>query len=267
MFNTRTGTLCGETFGAAGGKPVFHFHGQLSSRLEAGYFHDAAVRAGVRLVALDRPGFGRSPAKPNRTLGEWPGAVADVADQLGIDGFGVLAISAGVKYAAAVLLGLPDRITGARWVSSFGPVDGAGALDGARPRVRMAMGIYRASERAGWWSSLATGAIMRWGLPKVSSQVARMYGERAAPVLLSSVEQGASGIHEEYRLMAAPWALELGKIRQPVEIWHGADDNIAPLRMAERLARMVPGSRLHVVAGANHVTLFSQHAAEILAQE
>ena len=53
-------TLAYAEYGYARGAPAFYFHGTPGGRLE-GRFLDAAARAhGVRLIALDRPGYGRS---------------------------------------------------------------------------------------------------------------------------------------------------------------------------------------------------------------
>ena len=48
--------------GKADGPVVFHFHGHGSSRLEALLVSEQAVSLGVRLIAVDRPGIGRSSA-------------------------------------------------------------------------------------------------------------------------------------------------------------------------------------------------------------
>jgi pimeloyl-ACP methyl ester carboxylesterase len=53
------------------GTPVFYFHGFPASRLEGELMHGAAARQRVRLVAVDRPGFGYSDFRP-QTLADWP---------------------------------------------------------------------------------------------------------------------------------------------------------------------------------------------------
>jgi pimeloyl-ACP methyl ester carboxylesterase len=55
--------LCWCTFGthsAIPGRTVLYFHGYLSSRLEAAILHEDAEELGVRIIAFDRPGYGRS---------------------------------------------------------------------------------------------------------------------------------------------------------------------------------------------------------------
>ena len=85
------------------GRPCLYFHFTPGSRLDPlVVFHDnAELLDGIRLVAIDRPGFGRSDRQPGRTFLDWPADVTAVTDQLGIDTFSVLGISGGGGYALA----------------------------------------------------------------------------------------------------------------------------------------------------------------------
>ena len=47
-------------YGIRAGIPIFYFHGCPGSRLDALLVEPVAKRFGVRLIALDRPGFGIS---------------------------------------------------------------------------------------------------------------------------------------------------------------------------------------------------------------
>jgi pimeloyl-ACP methyl ester carboxylesterase len=87
-------------WGPADGTPVLGFLGtSLSSLAHLG--EDAPRAAGVRLVLVDRPGYGRSDHQPGRTLLDWPADVAELADALAIERFAVFGMSGGGPYAAA----------------------------------------------------------------------------------------------------------------------------------------------------------------------
>jgi pimeloyl-ACP methyl ester carboxylesterase len=49
------------------------------------------------VVAIDRPGFGRSTYQRRRRLLDWPADVAALADELGIERFAVAGYSSGGK--------------------------------------------------------------------------------------------------------------------------------------------------------------------------
>jgi pimeloyl-ACP methyl ester carboxylesterase len=63
--------------GKSNGAPIFHCHGNGSSRLEVLTVAAAAERLGVRLISLDRLGIGRSDPKPGYRLLDWPDDVVE----------------------------------------------------------------------------------------------------------------------------------------------------------------------------------------------
>ena len=91
---------------------------------------EAARRAGVRLVAANRPGYGRSDPHESGHL-----SVADdtsfVASLLGVERFAVLGMSVGGPYALACAARHPDRLTAAGVVAGPAP---APELDPPFPR-------------------------------------------------------------------------------------------------------------------------------------
>ena len=67
-------------FGAPPGRPVFHFHGSGSSRLERPASERLLVQMGIRFITVDRPGHGLSDFQPNRRLVDWPRDIGQLAD-------------------------------------------------------------------------------------------------------------------------------------------------------------------------------------------
>ena len=123
-------------FGRPGGEPVIWCHGGLSSRFDAALAGAAAARNGLRLIALDRPGIGRSSLGRNDDLLRWPAIVADCADQLGLDGFGVAGSSAGGAYALACAYALPRRVRAVATIAGMTAAQRPHAAAGARALAR-----------------------------------------------------------------------------------------------------------------------------------
>jgi len=97
--------------GSADGHPVLYFHGFPGSRLEAGFADPAAKRHSLRIIGVDRPGFGLSDFQPGRRLIDWPHDVTQLADALNIKRFAVLGVSGGGPYAAVCAFKIPSRLT------------------------------------------------------------------------------------------------------------------------------------------------------------
>lgn len=104
-------------YGQADGEPLFYFHGHPGSRLEARFADQAAAAADLRVIALDRPGYGLSDLQPGQALVGWPADVAEAADLLQIDRFSVAGASGGGPYALACAWRLPGRVTRAAVIS------------------------------------------------------------------------------------------------------------------------------------------------------
>lgn len=113
--------LAYSEYGDSHGKPVIYFHGFPGSRVEGLLMDAVAKRLGLRIVAPDRPGFGRSDFQAGRRLSGWQKDVASLADALSFERFSVLGISGGGPYVLACAEQLAERIDKASIVCGLGP--------------------------------------------------------------------------------------------------------------------------------------------------
>jgi pimeloyl-ACP methyl ester carboxylesterase len=86
-------------FGRTDHLPVLWCHGAPSCAMEAAVFAAEAERSGLRLIGIDRPGYGQSTPQPGRTIGAWPHDALALADHLGIDRFVTVGLSTGGAHA------------------------------------------------------------------------------------------------------------------------------------------------------------------------
>src|SRR5690625_7374350 len=87
--------------GDSAGRPVLLFHGSPGSRVQHHPDPELARQAGVRLITADRPGYGLSDAAPGRSLRDWAGDTAQLADALGLDRCSIIGISGAGVFALA----------------------------------------------------------------------------------------------------------------------------------------------------------------------
>jgi pimeloyl-ACP methyl ester carboxylesterase len=260
-------------YGDPDGVPVMAFHGTPGSRLQLAPAHAAARDAGVRLIALDRPGYGHSTFAAGRLLREWPSDVAAVADHLAIDRFAVLGVSGGGPHALACGAGLPSRLTVVGLVSSPCPPAvtpeqrrtplrwlGRGIALGAL--VRLAVAVLVAVVR---WFPLAALRIARRWMPAADRRV--VDDAAFASYLLDASQRmsatTARAAAQDVALFARDWHIDLGGVEVPVRIWHGADDRLVEPWNANVLAKSIPGASAEVVADQGHL-LFAERAEAIL---
>jgi pimeloyl-ACP methyl ester carboxylesterase len=133
-------------FGDPEGRPVLFLHAMPGYRRNI-WATDAELRsAGVRLIAPDRPGVGRSTPQPRRLLLDWPDDVRQLADALALECFAVVGFSNGGPHAAACAFKLGPRVSGTALVAPLPPRDAPGALQ----QLGLPGWYYLLARRAPW---------------------------------------------------------------------------------------------------------------------
>lgn len=271
--------------GLATGPLVMFLHGTPDCRLTARTGDAAALRTGVHLVAVNRPGYGRSdPAESG--LASVADDTAAVADSLGVHRFAVLGVAGGGPYALASAVRHPDRI------AAVGVVAGPGVLPELDPpaltdqepvaddlelRAYLAAGDEEAAVEL---LSRRVLALADRVLDDDDLEVARRWCEgwpAADTELLESLPPGevAAGVRE---CLATPvgfvrdglatlgdWELRPEDVPSPAWLWYGAADPEVPPRHGRWLAEHVPGSTLLVREDTAHLETLLLHWDEMLA--
>jgi pimeloyl-ACP methyl ester carboxylesterase len=254
-------------YGAPDGRPLVFFHGTPGSRLAAAVGSEQAAEKGVRVISVERPGYGISDPRAGRRITDWPDDVAELADHLGLKRFPVAGISGGGPYAAACAWKLPDRIEAAGIISGLGPVYVPAASEGMMRTNRV---MWATAKRAPFvmepfWTLIAKGTgggRMDRMLKSVASQMPEPDREilRRPEVmeafrqdLREALRQGGKGAGSDMVLYSRPWGFPLEEIKVPVHLWQGDLDRNVPLSMGKFQASAIPGCKATFIEGAGHL--------------
>jgi pimeloyl-ACP methyl ester carboxylesterase len=125
--------------------------------------HGIALRRNIRLLSVDRPGFGLSTHDPDRRIADWPADVRALADRLGVDRFAVLGCSGGGPYALACAKELPREVLIAAGVLAGATVWDRGFWTGGMAWYRRVLYVWAKLFPAalGVVSDVLVGAV-RW---------------------------------------------------------------------------------------------------------
>jgi len=269
-------------YGDPHGKPLFYFHGWPSSRIEFAGLHgdEIARQLNIRVIAVDRPGFGLSSYQPRHTFIDWPQDVSQLADHLGFERFAVLGYSASSPYTLACAYILSDRLTSVGVVSGVAQSFSArGATDGM-PTI-MLWTTARIHPRLTWLLfSMMKNTIAnarRDQLPASAKQA--MMSEvdfafiRAHPYVFAAnmnsgaeaMRHGGLGPSEAAALYWKPWGFRLEDIHMKVHIWHGEDDlNAVFAAHGKVLAEKLPDTEVKFFPGEGHISLIHKYLKTIL---
>jgi len=273
--------LAWNEYGDPAGFPVMYYHGWPSSRLQARLAHHLALERGLRIVAMDRPGMGRSTFEPGRTLDSWPELMERFADALGIGKFGQLGVSGGGPYVLACAARIPERLTG------------SAVLGGAVPLAELRHGprglhpLYRLlipCRKLPFWvfSALFQVASIasRWqpGLPPLS-WLLRSVAEEDRRLLLDFpdvwavitksfqegvCDGGGRGVMTDAEIYLQRLTIDLSSVHHPIRYWHGGEDRNIPLEMVREFTGKIAAAELIVDQEMGHFSLVLRRAPAAL---
>ncbi len=262
--------------GDPNGTPVFAFHGTPGSRLLFHPLDDSARRLGVRLIAPDRPGYGRSDYVPHRRLLDWPRDVCAIADFLGVERFGVFGVSGGGPHAAVCAHQLARRLLGVAIVCGIAETLDDEDSRGMMPTNRLLCRLARTSQWLAWpVFALLTLGLRFFGPAVLNSMMKQLpASDRRVleqPVLRQAfLEEGrraprsnARATAQDFALFTRPWGFRLEDVPVAVDVFCGGLDVNVPVAHGRRQADRIPNSKLHCFANDAHL-LFVAHADEIL---
>jgi pimeloyl-ACP methyl ester carboxylesterase len=259
-------------FGAQQGFPVIALHGMPGSRLMYAAVAQAAARQGIRLIAVDRPGYGRSDRCAGGTLLDYAGDVAGIAEVIGLGRFAVLGTSGGGSYALACAARLGSRLTRVGVVSGIGPLRTPGSLAGMAPVNRW---IFRLARLSPALVGVVLPRLVRRSLSQLQAHVAA--GTSPSPSIppgvlplvvadqAEAIRQGGAGIAFDAGNLWRLWGFPLAQITVPARLWHGDADNLAPVALGRLIADAVPGCEATFYPGEGHGEPLTRHADEIMA--
>lgn len=265
-------------FGRPDGYPVLYFHGTPSSRLEPLVFaeDETIARLGLRIIAADRPGMGRSDFQPRRGFSDWPRDVVALANALGLDRFAILGGSGGGPYAAACAAKIPERLRAAVIVSGGWPMNLPEAWDNLTPAVRLTRTLAsKAPFLLGLMRKVTWGAPMgprdktlEWftaGWPAPDRAVLEQPGrvERLMQVMGESMHQGTRGPVWDMHLSVREWDFHLDDVRMPLKLFHGEQDRNVPIALVRKVIGGLPSAQLVAYDNEGHWSTPINHLDEI----
>ena len=266
-------------YGDTHGRSLFYFHGLPGSRLDISGPAPSAIaeKLGIRVVALDRPGFGLSDFQPERTLGDWPKDVVEAADALSLNTFAVLGLSGGGPYAAACARYISERLTAAAIVGGILPLDTPEAMDALSEENRQEFGMALKAPTKLRQVMARFGRRVRRQPEKVLDRIAsELTGAEQAALALPEVREyflksvpeafrrGSRGYVWEDVLLARSWGFRLEDIGMPVYLWHGELDAMVLPAMGRSLASAIPNCKATFYPTEGHLSLLFNRFEEIL---
>lgn len=250
--------------GDSGGFPVVVFPGYLGSIHQLRIAEPWMQSLGLRTIAVNRPGIGKSAPHRYATMAEHADDVLHLLHGIGVREFTACGISLGAGFALACADRSPDTVRSVSLISALCPLNEPGFLQTMYRSRRFALraahrypDILRAALR-GYCRLLRffPSAFLRiaykfnafWltaDMPQYDT-VKHALAEDINAALRDSADPGS--IIQDLHLTSR-WGFDPRLIRVPVQIWHGNDDTVVSVEGIKRFAEKLRGVTLRVVPG------------------
>ena len=275
MTFVREGTLTtpdGRTLayverGPESGTPVIVSHGTPGSRFARHPDPQMYERHGVRSIAYDRPGYGRSDPQRGRSVADAAADVAAIADEFGFERFAVVGGSGGAPHALACGALLGGRVTRVGALVTPAPSDAEDFdfFEGLAELNVKEFGAALEGEGAieAFLQPLADGiradpdAVIEdilTELPEVDRELAARPEFRAImkESFVEAVRQGVRGWADDDLAFAKPWGFELEDVQAETRVWQGELDVLTPRPHGEYVASRLPNARFELLENGGH---------------
>ncbi len=271
-------TLTVHEGGDPAGAPIVVHHGTPGCGLLWDGWSASAADRGVRLVGLDRAGYGGSTPLAGRTVAQAAADTTAVADALGIDRFATWGISGGGPHALACAALGGDRVVAAASLAGIAPwgTDGLDWLAGMGEAnleefdlaltgvevLRPALEELRAEMLAATPETFFDGVESLVG----PADRAVLSGPLAAwlhETIVVGLPGSAAGWVDDDIAFTTDWGFDPGRIDRPVLVVHGADDRFVPIAHGRWLAERIPGAEAWLDDENGHLTLYERRVPQV----
>ena len=213
-------------------RPVVYIGGTGTSAramLMTGYLETMRKQLHLRLISVERNGFGDTPFDPGWTLADYSGDVRTVLDHIGVKRFAMVAISGGGPYAAHFAAAMPERVISLHFAAALADRVVGDSVNCDLPPGQLAKALAPTIDNPQIW----------WGYPDTSPTHAipgfadRAYDEGARAFFIrgqmGDAAPEAAEMHRYCHANLAGLAPALGKVTAPVFTYYGlADHTVEP---------------------------------------
>ena len=266
--------------GDPAGRAMILHPGTPVTRVLGRWGHEAAAAAGVRLIAVSRPGYGGSTTSEAASLLATGLDTAALAAHLGLDGYAVLGSSGGGPFAVAT------AVADAKRVRALGLIGGVGPwriLDGPSkdPEGDRCLAMLDAGDAAGAWDCMRRDGrtfvdeLAPLGEDARVDEMLAPHGQ-SSPLFrdaayralwaenLRALLEHIDGYVFDNLAWGRAWDVDPRDVVAPALLRYGERDDDCPPAHARWYAERIQNSELVISPGDTHLDVIDGHWPEVL---
>lgn len=217
---------------------------------------------GLRMISVERNGFGESPLDPSRGYADYAREVLGVLDHLGVDRFAIVAISGGGAYAAHLAAAEPERVLSlhaAAAVSRTLPTRNAPDCSVTLEQKAEELTQYTHHPKE-WWGVPGSPVLV------IPGWQAEAYADATRSFYVNGQMGDPTALAVEYLLPCSEDAVvDASRITAPTYLYWGEEDEAVPVAEMEHWQAAIPNVvRAAAYAGQGHTVQY-RHWDQVLA--
>jgi pimeloyl-ACP methyl ester carboxylesterase len=269
-------TLGFGDYGKIDGLPVLLFHGTPSSRIHPfiKLLEEMASEMPfppIRIIAVERPGYGLSTPKQGRTIENVVSDVKLLLRYLKIESFSIIGISGGAPYALACAADMPDRVQKVAVISGMGPLSVKELLLSHSKEDQIGfLSAYQSPDGLRKFTQYAQKnpeAFVKSQYDQLPADEKKVITKEILSIYVKTVSEATRspwGMIDDYKNFLSPWPFDPMKILSFVKLWHSDSDESVPVDHARHLHRVIPNSEYSELRGFSHFSAIFAPLPEVL---
>jgi pimeloyl-ACP methyl ester carboxylesterase len=240
------------------GLPVLFLHRNPGSRL-LDPDSTATASAGVRLITIDRPGYGRTDPVADPTRSAVAADLAAVVRHIGVDDVALIGWSGGGVFALEAAAALGSRVRSLSLLCTPAPDDELpwvpDAFRGLTAEVQSdpERALASITETCGFYAENPEAAVESDAGPADAEvRVRPGIADALRTMMREGARQGAVGMAADIVAASRGEPLPLAEVRARARLWYGDADWIGP-EHGRWYADRLPDAQLNIVPGAGHL--------------
>ncbi len=269
IFRLKDGRTLGfAEYGCLTGFPVIGLHGTPGSRLWFAEDDATSTELNLRLITVDRPGYGNSDVQPGRSIIDFNNDLKELITYLKLEKFSIFGVSGGGAYAASFASSHINRLHKAGLIASV-----------YKYNFKSPPKLMSKENKMGFRLARYAPLILRYSFRQqkhlISSRpsVFKKYYRKSSKSLaisdrelLSSDEfmnsimiqfkegfkQNCCEAVNELKLFSKDFGFNYEAIQCPVEIWHGVDDTLSPIQGIYEVSKKIQNCHTNYIINKGH---------------
>ena len=245
FFNYNKHKLAYKIYGKSLGFPIFVNYGLFGTIELPNDFIKMADNANVKLIILERPGYGYSDLIEMKNVAEWANIVEKFLSYLNISEFGIMGISAGAPYAYSIAYKFPNRITGGVYILSGVP----NVLDSA------VYAEYSSSHKK-YYERYRNNSVQ-----EISKEMKNIltkfkylffWSKKRRNAINVGLANNCMGVALVIKHQITDWGFDVYNIKNKIHLWHSKKDSEVPFLPVKKMTDKMQNTRLHIQKENSH---------------